>query len=64
LAISITCLYKDLLTSIDYFYEKIERDKELLKKWRQTANAISEPFDYPRKRKRMKRKFNKVNYES
>jgi len=48
LSISITCLYKDLLTSIDIFYNKIEKDKVLLKHWRQTANAISEPVSYPK----------------
>lgn len=56
LAISITCLYKDLLTSIDSFYERIKKDRELLKKWRQTANAISKPVDYPKKRKKHKQK--------
>lgn len=56
LAISITCLYKDLLTSIDNFYERIKKNKDLLKNWRQTANAISKPVDYPEKRKRIKKK--------
>lgn len=56
LAISITCLYKDLLTSIDSFYERIKDDKELLKKWLQTANAISKLVDYPRKRKHTRKK--------
>lgn len=56
LAISITCLYKDFLTSIDNFYERIKKNKDLLKNWRQTANAISKPVDYSKKRKRSKKK--------
>lgn len=44
LTISITCLYKDLLTVIDRFYLLIEENKNgELEKWRQTANAILEP---------------------
>lgn len=48
LTISITCLYKDLLTAIDKFYELLEKDKNesLLKNWQTTANAISEPEAY------------------
>lgn len=43
LTISITCLYKDLLTVIDRFYKNIEENKnDELKKWRETANAIME----------------------
>jgi len=43
LTISITCLYKDLLTVIDRFYKNIEENKNNeLKKWRETANAIME----------------------
>lgn len=43
LTISITCLYKDLLTAIDRFYKKIEENNnDEIKKWRQTANAILE----------------------
>lgn len=47
LTISITCLYKDLLTIIDMFYQKIDENKsDELKKWRETANAILEPEEY------------------
>jgi hypothetical protein len=43
LTISITCLYKDLLTIIDRFYKNIEENKnDELKKWREIANAIME----------------------
>ncbi len=45
LTISITCLYKDLLTSIDIFYKQLEQDKKnvLLRKWITTSNAIVKP---------------------
>lgn len=43
LTISITCLYKDLLTAVDKFYKKIEENKNgELNKWREAANAILE----------------------
>ncbi len=47
LTISITCLYKDLLTVIDNLYQKtIENKSDNLKNWRETANAILEPEEY------------------
>lgn len=47
LTISITCLYKDLLTIIDRFYQIIENNKNgEIKKWRESANAILEPEKY------------------
>lgn len=43
MTISITCLYKDLLTAIDKFYSKIEKNgNNEIGKWRETANAILE----------------------
>ncbi len=43
LTISITCLYKDLLTVIDRFYQKVnENKKNELGKWREATNAILE----------------------
>jgi len=49
LTISITCFYKDFLTAIDNYYKLIEESDEtldLFKKWRQTANAITEAEEY------------------
>lgn len=48
LTISITCLYKDLLTAIDRYYVLLENDKsgKLLKNWKAVANAIAEAEDY------------------
>lgn len=48
LPVSILCLYKDLLTAIDKYYEllKEDRNKNLLKNWQSTANAILEPEEY------------------
>ena len=43
LAISITCLYYDLITAVDLYTKKLELDKDLQTKWVLTANAISEP---------------------
>jgi len=45
LPVSITCLYKDLLTAIDIFYKLLEEDKsgKLLRNWQSSVNAIVEP---------------------
>lgn len=47
LTISITCLYKDLLSAIDkYYFELLEKDEKWLKNWQSTANAISKSEEY------------------
>lgn len=45
LTVSITCLYKDLLSGIDTYYHLLEQDKKggLLKNWITVANAIVDP---------------------
>lgn len=45
LTVSITCLYKDLLSGIDTYYHLLEQDKKggLLKNWIAVANAIVDP---------------------
>lgn len=40
LPVSITCLYDDLLASIDHFCRRLEREAALRDKWRKTANAL------------------------
>lgn len=49
LAISITCLYKDLLSAIDFYCKKIEQDitKQMLNNWRKSTNEILKPDNYP-----------------
>lgn len=42
LAISVNCLYYDLIQAIDIYMEMLERDKTLQEKFKLTANAISE----------------------
>lgn len=42
LAISVNCLYYDLIQGIDIYMEMLEQDVALQKKFRLTANAISE----------------------
>lgn len=45
LPVSINCLYADLLTAIDKYWELLEGSggADLLKNWISTANAVSEP---------------------
>lgn len=49
LAISITCLYKDLLTAIDLYSKRIEQDKtkKLLNNWWNTTKGVLKPDSYP-----------------
>ena len=51
LTISITCLYKDLLTVIDKFNLAIEKDASLVKNWQSASNAIieAEEIEYENK---------------
>ena len=42
LAISVNCLYYDLIHSIDIYMEMLEQDRDLQHKFMLTANAISE----------------------
>ncbi|OGM61503.1 hypothetical protein A2961_04110 [Candidatus Woesebacteria bacterium RIFCSPLOWO2_01_FULL_39_21] len=43
LAISIICLYYDLITAVDLYWRLLEQDEDLQKKWISVANVISEP---------------------
>jgi len=46
LTVSITCLYKDLLTAVDKYYELLEGGQSLVQLWCTTANAILTPEEH------------------